>query len=233
MRSITVSAIVGLLAVSGSAFAQNIIWDYGPQTGPNSGCWANNNTWQNFAERFVVDRPTRVNGYQHFTCIDGINGLQFEIKFLADNNGVPGAEVARFQLTNFDALKEGNEYRYDFRFDDVLVETGAWWVGLAGVGFEAGQSSTNPGPGDSMMAQFAAESYSFMTGVGDQMFRLLGDVPGGCYADCDEDEDLTLFDFLCFTNAFNAGDDYADCDGDGDLSLFDFLCFVNEFNAGC
>jgi hypothetical protein len=233
MRAVSLSVIVGLLAVSGSAMAQDIVWDYGPQTGPNGGCWANNNTWQNFAERVVLDEATRINGYQHFTCIDGISGMQFEIKFLADDNGVPGAEVARFELTNFDALMEGAEFRYDFRFDDVLLEAGTWWVGLDGVGFEAGQSSINPGPGDSLMAQFNAESYGFMTGVGDQMFRLLGNSPRGCYADCDGDNELSLFDFLCYTNAFNAGDDFADCDGDGELSLFDFLCFVNEFNAGC
>jgi hypothetical protein len=55
----------------------------------------------------------------------------------------------------------------------------------------------------------------------------------GCYPDCNGDEDLSLFDFLCFVNTFNAGSDDADCDGSGALDLFDFLCFVNEFNEGC
>jgi hypothetical protein len=54
-----------------------------------------------------------------------------------------------------------------------------------------------------------------------------------CYADCDESGSLDLFDFLCFTNAFNGGEPYADCDGSGGLDLFDFLCFTNAFNAGC
>lgn len=54
-----------------------------------------------------------------------------------------------------------------------------------------------------------------------------------CYADCDGDGELSFFDFLCYTNAFNAGDDYADCDGDGELTFFDFLCYTNDFNAGC
>jgi hypothetical protein len=54
-----------------------------------------------------------------------------------------------------------------------------------------------------------------------------------CYADCDGSGALDLFDFLCFTNAFNAGDPYADCDGSGGLDLFDFLCFTNAFNGGC
>lgn len=54
-----------------------------------------------------------------------------------------------------------------------------------------------------------------------------------CYADFDGDGSLDLFDFLAFTNAFNAGDGTADCEADGAFDLFDFLCFSNAFNAGC
>jgi hypothetical protein len=56
---------------------------------------------------------------------------------------------------------------------------------------------------------------------------------GGCYADCDASGSLDFFDFLCFQNAFAAGEPYADCDGSGSLDFFDFLCFQNEFAAGC
>lgn len=54
-----------------------------------------------------------------------------------------------------------------------------------------------------------------------------------CAADCDGDGALSLFDFLCFVNLFNAGETGADCDGSGGLDLFDFLCFTNSFNKGC
>ncbi|MFG0284869.1 MAG: GC-type dockerin domain-anchored protein [Phycisphaerales bacterium JB039] len=54
-----------------------------------------------------------------------------------------------------------------------------------------------------------------------------------CFADCDGDGELTFFDFLCFQNAFSAGDPAADCYGDGELTFFDFLCFQNAFSAGC
>ena len=54
-----------------------------------------------------------------------------------------------------------------------------------------------------------------------------------CYADCDGDGILDLFDFLCFQNAFATANPYADCDGNGVLDIFDFLCFQNEFGAGC
>ncbi|NRA57176.1 MAG: hypothetical protein HRU13_03545 [Phycisphaerales bacterium] len=55
----------------------------------------------------------------------------------------------------------------------------------------------------------------------------------GCAADFDGDGELTLFDFLAFQNAFDAGDGAADFDGDGSLTLFDFLAFQNAFDAGC
>jgi hypothetical protein len=54
-----------------------------------------------------------------------------------------------------------------------------------------------------------------------------------CYADCDGNGMLDLFDFLCFVNAFTSGDPYADCDENGSFDLFDFLCYSNAFNAGC
>jgi hypothetical protein len=55
----------------------------------------------------------------------------------------------------------------------------------------------------------------------------------GCRADFDADGTLTIFDFLAFQNAFDAGDPIADFDADGELTLFDFLAFQNEFDAGC
>lgn len=55
-----------------------------------------------------------------------------------------------------------------------------------------------------------------------------------CRADVDGDGELTIFDFLGFQNAFDAGDiSVADFDGDGALTIFDFLAFQNEFDAGC
>lgn len=54
-----------------------------------------------------------------------------------------------------------------------------------------------------------------------------------CRADIDGDGSLTIFDFLAFQNAFDAGDLLADFDGDGELTLFDFLSFQNAFSRGC
>ena len=55
----------------------------------------------------------------------------------------------------------------------------------------------------------------------------------GCYPDCDESGELDFFDFLCFQDAFAAGEPYADCDGSGSHDFFDFLCFQDEFAEGC
>ena len=54
-----------------------------------------------------------------------------------------------------------------------------------------------------------------------------------CPADFDGDGELTIFDFLAFQNAFDAGDLRADFDSDGELTIFDFLEFQNQFDAGC
>ena len=59
------------------------------------------------------------------------------------------------------------------------------------------------------------------------------DATGGCPADLDGDGELTLFDFLAFQTAFDAGDLSVDFDGSGVLDIFDFLEFQNLFATGC
>src|SRR5690606_3941883 len=54
-----------------------------------------------------------------------------------------------------------------------------------------------------------------------------------CYADCDGNDELDFFDFLCFQNEFAVQAPYADCDESGGHDFFDFLCFQNNFAAGC
>ncbi len=55
-----------------------------------------------------------------------------------------------------------------------------------------------------------------------------------CYADCDANGVLDIFDFLCFQNSFVAGEPYACiCDPNPACDIFDFLCFQNAFVAGC
>ncbi|MCA9278023.1 MAG: hypothetical protein H6815_04455 [Phycisphaeraceae bacterium] len=57
--------------------------------------------------------------------------------------------------------------------------------------------------------------------------------PANCYADCDQNGTLNIFDYICFGNAYAAGQAYADCDGSGSLNIFDYICFGNKYAAGC
>ncbi len=54
-----------------------------------------------------------------------------------------------------------------------------------------------------------------------------------CRADLDGDGSATIFDFLAFQTAFDAGEPIADFDFDGELTVFDFLAFQNRFDQGC
>ena len=56
---------------------------------------------------------------------------------------------------------------------------------------------------------------------------------GLCVADCEDDCDLDVFDFLCFQQRFVDQDPYADFEGDGDWDVFDFLAFQNAYATGC
>ena len=54
-----------------------------------------------------------------------------------------------------------------------------------------------------------------------------------CPPDLDGSGGATIFDFLAFQNAWQAGQLDADFDGDGELTVFDFLAFQNAFELGC
>ncbi len=54
-----------------------------------------------------------------------------------------------------------------------------------------------------------------------------------CPADCEQDGDLDVFDFLCFQSEWAALTPFGDCEEDGDWDVFDFLCFQSKFAAGC
>ena len=61
----------------------------------------------------------------------------------------------------------------------------------------------------------------------------ISDVP--CLADCNDDLELNIDDFICFTtnfatNVFSAG---TDCDQNNKLDINDFICFQTNFVLGC
>jgi|GEM_PF-4988185 len=123
---------------------------------------------------------------------------------------VNGVEVAR---VSYEA--ESGPQTIEIRFNAIPSDGGGYLVS-----FEC--LSTVASAFGSMDLRYA--------GAGPHQIELIGEA---CRADVDRDGDLTLFDFLAFQNAFDAGDLLADFDGDGVLTLFDFLVFRNEFDAGC
>ncbi|MCA9277745.1 MAG: hypothetical protein H6815_03055 [Phycisphaeraceae bacterium] len=54
-----------------------------------------------------------------------------------------------------------------------------------------------------------------------------------CYADCDGNGMVNVFDYVCFGNAFASQQQYADCDGDSLFTVFDYICFGNAYATGC
>jgi hypothetical protein len=86
------------------------------------------------------------------------------------------------------------------------------------------------------LRQFAAPA------VANFVMSLTGQVGGGgggCYANCDGSTSvpfLNINDFVCFQQAFAAGQSYANCDGSTalpNLNINDFVCFQQAFAAGC
>lgn len=63
--------------------------------------------------------------------------------------------------------------------------------------------------------------------------------PTACYPNCDGSTAppiLNVADFICYQNAFAAGDSYANCDASTAppvLNVADFICFLTAFAAGC
>jgi len=67
-----------------------------------------------------------------------------------------------------------------------------------------------------------------------EIYGAAGGGPPECFADCNEDGELSILDFVCFQTEFSGGNlDKADCNDDGELSILDFVCFQTEFSAGC
>lgn len=57
-----------------------------------------------------------------------------------------------------------------------------------------------------------------------------------CYADCDDNGVLNIFDYICFGNSFSSptpGGFSADCDCNESLNIFDYICYGNLYALGC
>jgi|GEM_PF-3449870 len=122
------------------------------------------------------------------------------------------------------------------------VDAGEYWIAWTLNGTIDGGPYTpyqgddaEPVIGDAMQRVLGAWRPARNSSEGGVQVSLPFEVYGSlaCPADCDGDGELTIFDFLCFQNAYSAGDTAADCDGDGEVTAADFTCFQTAFMAGC
>ena len=173
-----------------------------------------------------------------------------EVQGVDSTTGAPAISGGTFQGSIFPAT---GHVAYIFTFDTPVQAFGWDTFGAAsgiGIAIETDQGVSDvldyaTGFGDTFLGFTSVEPVSVVriiaspsyggTAVGeifdaDDMVYV-GGAP--CRADFDGDGQLSIFDFLAFQNAFDAGDLAADFDGDGVLTIFDFRAFQNEFDDGC
>ena len=138
--------------------------------------------------------------------------------------------------TGVNAFRAGGDGQYDILFSFDVMEDGRFGAGdevtylitssemISAISFDVFSA---PSGGRGPLLSAAHIQGVGMAGSGS------GWIADGCYADCDESGSLDFFDFLCFQNAFSAGDTYADCDQSGSLDFMDFLCYMRAFEFDC
>jgi hypothetical protein len=157
----------------------SVLFDQGPTTGSNGGCWQNITEAQNFAEQANLASPVSVTSMNIYTCI-GPQGGTVHIKVLADDGaGNPGAFLYQEDRVPdswvADPTTGGFVITVNLATPFSASAGTTYWYGVSGNGFELGQFSV-VAPGDGTMAQFQGSVFDHHTTVGDQMFQLLGSV---------------------------------------------------------
>ncbi|MFN0134175.1 MAG: hypothetical protein ACKVW3_16800 [Phycisphaerales bacterium] len=171
----------------------------------------------------------------------------FIVRIFSDSSGLPGALVASRTINNVPVLNTGlfvdafgrPLYQYNISPAVINLTPGNYWVSVLGndPAHVWGWARTNT----------LANAHAVRNGVGawlpssgDFGFVLCGNAtPPNCYANCDQSTlapILNVNDFICFQNAFAAGNSYANCDASTIapvLNVNDFVCFQNRFAAGC
>jgi hypothetical protein len=163
---------------------------------------------------------------------------------LATVNDAAENEFLRSQVLGFD----GADRRGWIGLNDVKSEGMFVWVSGQPVGY----TNWAPGEPNNSSAGGLPENYVEMFGSSGgwndtvvlppfQLFPMV-EIGGGapaCYANCDQSTALPFLninDYVCFQQAFAAGNSYANCDGSTampNLNVNDFVCFQQRFAAGC
>jgi murein tripeptide amidase MpaA len=183
------------------------------------------------------------NGIGDYDVDNGSTTLTSPIIDASGNGGLEGG-VAYISYWRWYSNNQGNAPDSDSMPVMISNDGGQTWTALEEVTENAGAwvyreftVADYVEPTSQLRLRFVARDLGdgsiVEAAVDDVQLRFFGCPDEGCYADLDGSGTLDLFDFLAFTNLFNAQDAGADCDEDGAFTLFDFLCFTNAFNAGC
>jgi subtilisin family serine protease len=175
-------------SVSGEVIVYGpFIFDQGPLTGANGGCWANITDWQNFAEQVSFPDDTTITEIRIFTCIGPRSG-DVHVKILDDAGGQPGTYLYEEDKTpdSWIADPDGGGYVLTVLLQQPFVAMAniVYWIGVSGNGNELGQYSVLT-PGDGTMVQFDDRVFNHHAHIGDMMFQLTG---GNIIVPCGEDD---------------------------------------------
>jgi hypothetical protein len=185
--------------------------------------WAENAGWMNWADAGNGAEAVEVHGtfLSGYIWCENIGWLD-----LGDGSPANGSKYANVNGTDF-----GVNLAQNGGLTGMAWAENVGWVNFAG---GAMANPAKPARIDGANSRF--RGYAWAPNIGwinlDDAEHYVG-LGDSCWADCNGDGTLDLFDFLCFQNAFVAEEAYADCETNGVFDLFDFLCYINRFNDGC
>mgnify|MGYP002621795311 CR=1 FL=1 len=142
---------------------------------------------QNFAEDFSFGTAVSLTGMDIYMAEDVATvGQSVTIRLYEDASGIPGTKLSDFTETVstidlIGAVGTNERVHADFTIPLLLEADTTYWIGMSGTGVTTfsltGLGDVVDAPyDDRTMAQFTAESFSFIsgTGTGDMAFRLEG-----------------------------------------------------------
>jgi hypothetical protein len=264
--SSTFPAFVQALAVYGPAlYAAGSFGTAGSAVTNSIARWDGQN-WSDVGGGLQIEPTSRVPSINALAVFDDGRGLALYAAGIIDNAGGAAARnIARWDGASWSAVGGGvgNDVNDQVRalavFDDgsgpalyaggdfadaggapalnIARWNGSRWSAL-GSGVDGGVYAMEPFNDGTGPGLFVGGYFTSAGGIGSpNLAKWAGCVP--CYVNCDRSTIppvLNVLDFVCFTNAFVAGDPYANCDGSTTppvLNVSDFICFQARFAAGC
>jgi hypothetical protein len=157
-----------------------LLFDQGPASGSNGGCWWNQQIGQNFADQATFADPVEVTEIRVFTCAGPVASTA-HVKILSDDGagnpaGVVYAEDKAVDAWLPDPASGGYVVSVVLTTPFQASAGTTYWYGLSSNGDSPMNQFSVLTPGDGTMAQFEGLVFQFHAGVGDQMFQLMGTV---------------------------------------------------------